>query len=149
MSIRIYPSSASSTISKSQTESDSAVISDIPTPKRMPIVRSEEGTSSSPKKNSHPARFTVANPRDCPDTSSTIASSTTECTTHSNSIMPFFCSVMNLMRALDSDQPLTTDATSSNDAEITALSFLLESTTSEAKRLHPFFRDTLLRAKQR
>lgn len=106
------------------------------------------GTSSSPKNNSQPDNSILAKPRPCPDTSTSIAESVAECTEHSNSDIdiPFFRSAMSLMRALDSDHPLATETTSSSDAEIKALSFLLNGNDAEAQRLYPLFRDTLKRA---
>jgi hypothetical protein len=149
LSTRINRPYSSFSISNSQTESADGVMSEIPAPSFKPILRSPSGVSSSPKKSSQPDRSTIATPLDCPDTSSRIFSPDTEWTEHSNSVMPFFHSAINLMLALDSAHPLTTDATSSKDAEITALSFLLNCETIVAEKWHPFFRETLQRAKSK
>jgi len=54
------------------------------------------------------------------------------------------------MRACDSSHPLATETTSSKEAEITALSFLLDCDEFEAKRWHSYyFRKTLEQAREK
>lgn len=47
------------------------------------------------------------------------------------------------MRAFDSDHPLATETISTTEAEINAISFLLDCDRTEAKRWQPFFSKTL------
>lgn len=136
-----------SNTSNNQSDSQSAVITDKPVSNlNLESSRSLSGMSSAPKKNSQSDNLIVATPRSCPDTRSPISVGVTDKIEHSNAMAPLFNDATNLMRAFESDHPRASLNTSSADAEIIALSFLLDCNKDDARRWRQFFAETLRHA---
>lgn len=139
-----------SRISRSHKDSPSSVITDRPTSKLKPErSRSLEGTSSVPKKNSHPKISTEQIPRGCPSNKTPTFSADTIITRQLIASETLFRDATNLSSVFLSRHPRSKAKTSSGLAGIKVLSFLLNCRDREAERQLPFFLQTLLLARKK